>query len=191
MRQYCSMRWDALFADLEAQAAVFEQAERAAEVEERTRGELAAIGVGDRLRAGLGTAVRVRLPGGRVITGVVQRVGPDWLLLGDDSGHESVVRLGALLGVAGLTRYTAVPGSAGMVAGRLGLRSVLRGIARDRSAVRIELVDGTTVDATIDRVGADFVEVAVHPAGEPRRRADVRDVEVIPFGAVAAVRRRP
>jgi hypothetical protein len=78
-----------------------------------------------------------------------------------------------------------------MVAGRLGLRSVLRGIARDRSAVRIELVDGTTVDATIDRVGADFVEVAVHPAGEPRRRADVRDVEVIPFGAVAAVRRRP
>src|SRR3954471_10329095 len=205
MRQYCSMRWDALFADLEAQAAVIEQAERAAEVEERTRGELAAIGVGDRLRAGVGTAVRVRLPGGRAITGTVQRVGPDWLLLGDDSGHESVVRLGALLGVAGLTRYTAVPGSAGVVAGRLGLRavlrgisrgrlglrSVLRGIARDRSAVRIELVDGTTVDATIDRVGADFVEVAVHPAGEPRRRADVRDVEVMPFAAVAAARRGP
>lgn len=185
------MRWDALFADLEAQAAALEQAERAAEVEERTRGELGAIGVVDRLRGGEGTAVRLRLPGGRTLNGQLLRVGPDWLLLGETAGSEAVVPMAALLGVRGLTRYSAVPGTAGAVAARLGLRPVLRGIARDRSPVRLELLDGTSVDATIDRVGADFVEAAVHAPGEPRRRAEVRDVEVIPFAALAAVRRGP
>jgi len=119
----------------------------------------------------------------------VHRVGPDWLLLRDDVGREAVVPLAALLGVRGLTRFSAAPGSGGVVASRLGLRHALRGIARDRSAVRLELVDGTSVDATIDRVGADFVEVAVHGAGEARRRQDVREVEVIPLAALAAVRR--
>jgi hypothetical protein len=66
---------------------------------------------------------------------------------------------------------------------------VLRGIARDRSTVRLMLVDGSTVDATIDRVGADFLEVATHSAGEPRRRQDVRDIELIPITALATVRR--
>jgi hypothetical protein len=42
---------------------------------------------------------------------------------------------------------------------------------------------------TIDRVGADFIEVATHPAGEARRRADVRDVELVTLAAIAAVRR--
>ena len=42
---------------------------------------------------------------------------------------------------------------------------------------------------TIDRVGADFVETAVHAAAEPRRRQDVRDVELLPLRAIALVRR--
>jgi hypothetical protein len=53
----------------------------------------------------------------------------------------------------------------------------------------VELVDGTALDATIDRVGADFVEVATHAAGELRRRGEVRDVEVIPTAGIAAIRR--
>ena len=55
--------------------------------------------------------------------------------------------------------------------------------------MRIDLNDGTTLDATIDRVGADFVEVAEHAAGEPRRRTEVRDVELVPLAAIVAVRR--
>lgn len=182
------MRWDALFADLEAQAAEFEHAERAAEVEERTRGELATLGLVERLRAAVGAPVRLRLAGGGQVNATVARVGPDWLLA-EDGTHEVVVPLAAVQGVRGLNRYSAVPGGAGAVASRLGLRSALRGIARDRSPVRVELRDGSAIEATIDRVGADFVEVASHAAGEPRRRADVRDVEVIPFAAIAAVQR--
>lgn len=183
------MRWEGLFADLEAQAEALGHAERAAEVQELTRGELAGLSVVDRLRAAIGLGVRIRLAGGGAVTGTVTRVGPDWVLLAEEGDREAVLALAAVLAVRGLSRYSAVPGSAGAVASRLGLRHALRGIARDRSPVRLELLDGSTVDATIDRVGGDFLEAATHGAGEPRRRQDVRDVELIPLAALAVVRR--
>ncbi|MDT4912702.1 MAG: hypothetical protein QOC66_1830 [Pseudonocardiales bacterium] len=183
------MRWAALFADLEAQAAVLEQAERAAEVDERTRGEVGALRLRDRARAAIGTPVRVRATGGVTAAGELLRVGPDWLLVDEGGGRELVVATAHLLSLRGLGRYSAVPNTEGVVESRLGLRHALRGIARDRSAVRVHLTDGSTVDATIDRVGADFLEVATHGAGEVRRRSDVRDVELIPLAAIGAVRR--
>jgi hypothetical protein len=183
------MRWEGLFADLEAQAVALEQAERAAEIEERTRGELATLALLDRLRAATGSGLRLRVAGGRAVAGTLARVGPDWLLLREEQEREAVVPLAALLGVRGLSRYSAVPGAGSAVASRLGLRSALRGIARDRSPVRLELTDGTGLDATLDRVGADFVEVAAHAPGEVRRRRDVQDVELVPFAALAVVRR--
>ena len=183
------MRWDDLFADLEAQSEALEVAERAGEVAERTRMELAGIGVRDRLRGATGTSVRLRLVGGSTVDAVLTRVGPDWLLL-SGGGRESVVALAAVAEVAGLGR-SSVPAPDGAVQARLGLRSALRGIARDRSPVRIELTTGTAIDATLDRVGADFVEAARHAAGEPRRRGEVREVVLVPFTALAAVSRRP
>jgi hypothetical protein len=188
-RQDRPMRWDALFADLEAQAVTFEQAERAAEVEERTRGEVGGLRLVDRARAAVGAPLRLRVQCGFAVAGRLSRVGPDWLLLDEDGGRETVVALHALLSARGFGRYSAVPGSAGIVEARIGLRHVLRGIARDRSAIRVHLTDGTTVHATLDRVGADFIEVATHSAAEPRRRQEVRDVELLPVVAVAAVRR--
>ncbi|WP_234971356.1 hypothetical protein [Jatrophihabitans endophyticus] len=178
-----------MFADLEAQAGALAQAERAAEVDERTRAEVGRLGVAERLRGALGLPVRLRLPAGLTVAGELRRVGPDWLLLGDGDARETIVALPAVLGVRGLARFSAAPGTAGVVESRLTLRHALRGVARDRSAVRVHLVDGATVDATVDRVGADFVEVATHAAGEPRRRGDVRDSELVPLAALAAVRR--
>lgn len=183
------MRWDALFADLEAQAAALEWAERAAEVEERTRGEIGALGLLDRARAAVGLPLRLRLCGPLAVTGTLGGVGPDWLLLDEGAGREIVVASARLISVRGLARFSAVPDSAGFVESRLGLRHVLRGVARDRSGVRVHLDDGSTVDATIDRVGADFIEVATHPAAEARRGRDVRDVELLPLAALVAVRR--
>jgi hypothetical protein len=183
------MRWDGLFADLEAQAEALANAERAAEVDERTRGEVGALGVLDRARGAIGADLRLRLDGAHTVTGRLVRVGADWLLLDEGSGREALVAVAGVIGVRGLSRLSGAPGSAGAVESRLGLRQALRGVARDRSPVRLLLRDGTTVEATIDRVGADFVEVAGHAPGEARRRQDVREVELVPLSALVAVRR--
>ena len=183
------MRWDELFADLEARAESLDTAARSAEIDERTRGEVGALGLSERLRAALGVPLRLRLAGSLQLTATLRRVGPDWLLLDEDGGREAVVPTAALLGVRGLGRYSASPGAVGVVESRLGLRHALRGIARDRSPCRLHLTDGTTVDGTLDRVGADFAEVATHGAGELRRRSEVRDVELLSLRGLVAVRR--
>jgi len=61
---------------------------------------------------------------------------------------------------------------------------------RDRSTVQVRLTDGRTVAGTLDRVGADFVELGEHPAGELRRAAEVRDLLVLPIQAIVLVRRQ-
>jgi hypothetical protein len=182
------MRWDAMFADLEAQAAALEVAERAGEVDERVRAELGTLTVFDRLRAASVTAVRLRTASG-VVTGTISRTGPDWVLLEQDDGHEVLVRLGAVTAIGGLGRLTAAPDSLDVVTARLGLWFVLRRIARDRSAVTVQLTDGSRLHATLDRVGADFVEAAVHPPGELRRARSVREELLIPMTALVSVRR--
>jgi hypothetical protein len=182
------VRWDDLFADLEAQVDALDRAERSGEVAERTRIELASIRMLDRLRPALGGAVRLQLIGGTSFAGTLDRVGADWLLVSDGGAREVVVVLSAIQAVSGLSR-AALPDAPGAVAARLTLRSVLRGLARDRSGIALQLVDGTTVAATIDRVGGDFVEAARHPPGEVRRQSAVRDVLLVPFAAIAAVRR--
>ena len=182
------MRWDALFDDLGAQAETLEHAERAAEVEDRTRAEVGAVGLLDRLRAATGSPLRVRTPAG-VLTGTLSRIGRDWLLLDEDDGREVLVPLAAVLAVSGLPPLAAVPGTMDAVTRRLRLWFVLRRLARDRAPVRVLLRDGSALAATVDRVGADFVEVAVVPTGEARRAAAVRDVLVVPTAALVAVRR--
>jgi hypothetical protein len=92
------------------------------------------------------------------------------------------------MAVAGLGALSSEPDSEGPVRSRLGLRYALRGVARDRSPVQAVLTDGSTVAGTADRVGADFVEFAEHPEGEPRRAAAVRRVRTVPLSALGLVR---
>jgi hypothetical protein len=178
-----------LFADLAAQGAALEQAALDGELAERVRGEVGGLGLYDRARAAIGAQLRLRVRGPLEISGRLAGAGPDWLLVDEPDGRETLVALAQLVLVRGLPRCSAVPGSAGVVESRIGVRQLLRAIARDRSAVRVHLDDGTVVDATLDRVGADFVELATHLPGEPRRRAGVRDVAAVPITAIAAVRR--
>ena len=91
---------------------------------------------------------------------------------------------------------------------RLDLRRALRGLVRDRAPVAMTVAGWPSSDAgtsagvgssgssgeitgTIDRVGADFVEIAVHAAWEPRRAASVRTVMLVPLTAVMLVRALP
>jgi hypothetical protein len=89
--------------------------------------------------------------------------------------------------VSGLGRFTAAP-EEGPVRARLDLRRALRGLARDRSAVLVVLDDGAVLSGTVDRVGADFLELARHEPDELRRGPAVREVQAVALPAVAVVR---
>ena len=41
---------------------------------------------------------------------------------------------------------------------------------------------------TIDRAGADHLDIALHEPGTPRRASEVSGHRVVPFGAVAWIR---
>jgi len=181
-------RWDRLFDDLAAQAAAAEAAELAGDVDDRTRAEAGAVRLADRLRAAVGRPVRVGCIGGGTAAGVLRDVDVDWMLVGERPDDDALVGLPAVAGVAGLGAVSAPVGPVSPVAQRLDLRYMLRGLARDRAGVRIALTDSSEVAGTIDRVGADFIDVAEHPVGEARRAREVRGVRAVVVGAVAVVR---
>jgi len=181
-------RWDQLFEDLEARAGEYEAADFDAEVAERARGGVGQVRLVDRLRGAIAHPVEVRVVHGVVLRGRLDAVGADWLLLAEEPGRAALVPLTAVLSVAGLGAQSAAPGSEGRVGARLDLRYALRGLARERNQVQVVLADGSTVAGTIDRVGADFVEIAEHAQGEPRRAAAVRRVRTVPLAGLAAVR---
>jgi hypothetical protein len=182
------MRWRALFDDLEAQAEALAAAELRAEVADRTRREVGLVHLVDRLRETAGHPVAVTVWGAGVVHGQLLDAGVDWLLLEETGLREVLVPLAAVLGVAGVGARAAAPGSEGEVGRRLDLRWALRGLARDRAGVSVLLRDGSSVTGTLDRVGADHVDVAEHAPGEPRRAGAVRQVRVVPVGAVALLR---
>jgi hypothetical protein len=182
------MRWDDLFADLEAQLEAAGAAELAGEVTDRTRRELGQLRLADRLRAAAGATVSVALLGAGTVHGRLLDAGADWLLLEETGQRELLLSSAAVLGVGGAGAVSAVPGSEGEVGRRLDLRWALRGLARSRAGVEVVLVDGTVLAGTLDRVGADHVDLAEHPSGEARRAGEVRQVRLLPLAALSAVR---
>jgi hypothetical protein len=182
------MRWQRLFADLQAE---FDEAEAAAERAEdasRRRAETGAVRLVDRLAGALGQPLALRCRGAGDVTGVLVEVGVDWLLLADDGHREVLVATSTVRTVVGLGRATAPAEDPGPVRARLDLRRALRGLARDRSVVQVVLDDGAVYVGTVDGVGADHVELAEHAADQPRRAAAVRGVRAIALPAVAVVR---
>ena len=107
------MRWQGLFADLEAQFEQAAAAELAGEVSERTRREAALLRMVDRLRPGAGHPLVVTVAGHGVLRGRLVDTGCDWLLLEEPGGRELLVPLAAVLGVSGLGVRTAGPGTEG------------------------------------------------------------------------------
>jgi hypothetical protein len=178
------MRWDALFADLEAQLDAEQAAELDAEVADRTRTELASVGLADRVRAHVGRTLQLGLRDGSRAAGRCADAAAEWVVLHDGSA-QVLVPWTAVSSVSGLSRSSAPP--PGLALARLGLRHALRALARDRTAVRLRL-DGAELTGTIDRVGADHLDLAEHLVGESRRPGEVRGVRVVPTAALLSVR---
>ena len=177
------MRWDerlaGLFDDLEQQAEGLALVDRDAEVAEALRAEYSQVDLASRLFASLGAHLRFTVAGVGAVEGVLRRAGEGWCLL-DLATAEWVVRLPAVTAMRGLVDGGVVPTARPLTA-RLGLGSVLRGLAEARDETVLHRTDGSVLRGLLGRVGADFVEVAL--PGDAQGY-----VEVVPFEALAAVR---
>ncbi len=177
------VRWDDLFADLEAQLEAVGRATWEADVAELARAERARVTLAERVAAHRDPIV-VELAGGLRRTGRVADAGPDWLLLVDD-GPDAVVPLAAVRGLVGLGHRAAGP-APGRVR-PLGLTAVLRALVRRRVPVRLLLDQAPDATGTLDAVLADHLELAVHDPDVPRRASAVVGVRVVPLAALRAV----
>jgi hypothetical protein len=184
------VRWERLFDDLEAQLEAASAAELSAEVAERTRHELSRLTLADRLVAWVGQPVVLDLLGGGSVAGDLERAAEEWVVV-RRGPVPALVPLTAVVGVGGLGVPAAPAGDQIGVLRRLRLASALRAVARDRSQVHVTLVDGRAVTGTVDAVGADHLDLAEHPADEPRRPAAVRRVRTFPFAALGVLRPAP
>lgn len=178
------VRWDELFADLEAQVAERYRAELDAEVADRVRRERAQVTLRSRLAAAA-APVSLHLAGGLGVEGVVAELGLDWVVVRQGAGRDWLVPLAAVTHVGGLG-WSAAAGErdAGR---RFKFGFALRALARDRAPVHVYDVSGGCVPGTIDAVGADHLDLSEHPIDVPRRAANVRATRVVPFAAITAV----
>jgi hypothetical protein len=199
------MRWDNLFDDLEGQ---LEQELNAEEIDLRAEEErlrLARMSLRDRIVAihefespGSGRPIRLLLPAGEVVAVAPLTFGRDWFsadLVDESARHaQCIVTLAAIAGLL-LTRDqvthslgAASVGESGRgLSGRLGFGFVLRDLCRRRREVDL-VVHGGIQHGTIDRVGRDHLDLAVHELGTPRRESAVQQLRVVPFAQVVLVR---
>jgi hypothetical protein len=171
----------AVFDDLEQQAEGLHLMERDAEVAELTLAEYSRVTLGSRLHASLGQDVRVRLLGGRVVAGLLTRLGEDWLLL-DDGTSEWVVRYPGLVAASGLSTKAHSEDS-WRVVDRLTLRAVLRRLAAAAELCQVHFCDDQQIEGRVGRVGRDFFELHVGEGADGIAQA-------IPLTSVTALQGR-
>lgn len=194
------MRWDRFFDDLEDQLASEWEAERAALDTEAERLRLSRVQLSERLtllaaREGVAPAVAsFDLADGATLRASVTGVGADWVALAvADEPAGAVIVPFASIGAIGMphadllrTARPAPPRSP--LADRLTFGFVLRDLVRRRAGVAVHLVSGRVLTGTIDRAGADHLDLAVHDRGAPRRVDAVSGYRLVPFAAIAWIR---
>jgi hypothetical protein len=197
------MRWDRLFDDLEGQ---LERELSAEELDLRAEEEWLRIGrltVRDRLiaiREGGNTtdqSVALLLVTGEQLVVRPSTFGRDWFLaeLAEESRRSQCVV--PLAGVAALLlarsqiesslAQTENPANERSLSARLTLPFVLRDLCRRRAAVSLHTAAGDA-HGTIDRVGRDHLDLAVHEHDRPRRSRVVSQYRVVPLGQLLLVR---
>lgn len=195
------MRWDRFFDDLEDQLAAEWEAERAALESEAERLRLARVDLRTRLVALSREAeapVVLELSDGLTVEVRLAAVGADWVAASESGGTRRLV-LAPIAAIRGLQaahgdllRSARPVESADRLAERVTLALALRDLARRRVGVTLGVLtggaDARILAGTIDRVGADHLDLALHDAGAPRRAAEVRGYRLVPLSAVAWVR---
>lgn len=191
-------RWNNLFDDLEAQLEHQLDAEEVDLRVEEERLRLARLSLRDRLVAlkHAGSSVALLLDGPTTFGVAIATIGKDWIAgsVVDETGRDSqcLIPLGAIAGIeldadevpSSLLQDEPAPAA---LTARLGIAFVLRDLCRRRAALTLLLRHGQ-VHGTIDRVGSDHFDLAVHDPDSPRRRTAVKGIRVIPLSQLLAVR---
>lgn len=175
------MSWEddlfALFDDLEGQSGALAAPERGAEHADRGRGEYQTVTLAGRLMASVGAELTLGVAGVGPVTGTVDRVAAEWLLLSSGQ-HDWVVSADAVMTVERAS-VRSIPEDAWSPLTRWGLGSALRRIAEAGERCLLHLRDGSRHEGNLRRVGVDFCELV---EGEDRRMI------LVPFTALAAAR---
>ena len=192
------MRFDLLFDDLEAQLEAQHAAEGAQQRGEEERLRAARTSLRERLAALAGDAaargIRLRLIDGSAVELTPTTVGRDWLAADLAGGGQCIVPLGSVAAVALSADQLAAsrrrmpepkPGQGGGLTAKLGIGVVLRDLARRRVPVDVRsVVEPAPVHGTIDRVGADHLDLAVHERDAPRRASSVLEHRIVALAAI-------
>ncbi|GAA2456446.1 hypothetical protein [Agromyces soli] len=190
------MRFERLIDDLSAQMEHEQREEERSLALEEERHRLGRLSVRERARAlhELGRPLRCELVDGRAMTLALESFGRDWLAARAQPpvGGLLIVRIPAIEAIVGdreelQASLAPVPESPTALAARIGFGFVLRDLARRRAAVLVRGVSGASWQGTIDRVGGDHLELALHPAGTPRREAEVRGYRLVPFERISTI----
>lgn len=182
------MRWDELFQDMESQLERARMSQVEQEAVETARAELARLSLLERLAAHRESTVRLRPAHGETLEGELVDVGAGWAVV-RERHQQHLVPLHSVVWWEGLPRRFEVLPEKSTVR-RLGMGHVLRALSTARVHVRVVLRDGAAheeLEGTVDAVGQDFFDVAVHPQDEFRRRRAVTAVRTVPFASVAVV----
>lgn len=145
------MRWERLFNELEAQAGDLEMEQRDALVDELRDGEWAETS----WRSCLGGRVELEVLGTGLIAGNAVVVN-DRVIQVSSERIDHFVSAEAVLAVVSAERR-ADPVST--VTAALGWGHVFRALRDEAEPVRVHLVTGSTIDGTVEVIGADFVRV--------------------------------
>lgn len=194
------VRWENFFDDLEGQLAAEWEAERAALDTEAERLRLSRVALRERLamlveRERDSAPPSFEVADGTVLSAEVTGVGADWVAL-DGGRTGGLVVPFASIGTIGMPHAdmlrSARPAPArSALAERMNFGFVMRDLVRRRVAVTVHLNRGRMLAGTIDRAGADHLDIALHETGTPRRAGEVTGHRIVPFAAVAWIRLDP
>lgn len=157
-----------------------EALERDAEVDDRISVIWGRVNIADRFAAVIGTRVNCEVRSGThstFVEGVLLDCGDQWVQV-QTATDNRFVNLAALISVEGLARDSLSPAQRSAVERSTGWTQILRRLGRARGRVQVITTDGGQRMGSIDRVGADHLDLG----GEPG--------SCVPFAAIAIVSTR-
>lgn len=189
-----SVEWERLFEDLEDQLASGWEAERAALNAESERLRISRLDLRTRAHtlSSDGATVSLSLSDASTVGGRIQAVGADWVAIEPASGHALIISPMSSITMWGMDHPSLLASTApsvglSAVRERMTLGFVLRDLARRRVRVTVRVRGGQELAGTIDRAGADHLDLALHDLSEPRRAQAVHGFRIVPFEALLTV----